>query len=297
MDICINSRKDLQKFYEAAIGAYFFGEDIKEIVFKDTRELHTICTSITALSADVYFQGENIHLARGAGIDAKSISATNLIVDGDIVASTKINCAHIKCSKDIATRHLGVYTVSAERINAYSIFATKVSVETIEAHSCEAEVLEYRCKNIDDEKIDSMHKFVLDASDLEEFYSSIDDKYYVPEEVICIEHIGKECLDIPSPMDAEYTSLNVSQLKGVDIWCSSLRGDYVKCNKLCVEFDIKSQILIVDDELTSHEVQCGYADIRGEIDASTVNCKDLRKSKSNLEKCSNLNYIDFINLD
>lgn len=297
MNICINSRKDLQKFYNAAIGAYFFGEDIKEIVFKDTRELHTICKSIIALSGDVYFQGENIHLAKGADIDVKSISATNLVGDGDIIASERINCAHIKCSDEVATRHLGVYTVSAERISAYSISAAKVSVDTIDAHSCEAEVLEYRCKNIDNEKIDSMHKFVLSVYDLEEFYSSIDDKYYVPEEVICIEHIGKECLDIPSPMDAEYTSLIVSQLKGVDIWCSSLIGDYIKCNKLCTEFDIKSQILIVDDELMAHEVQCGYADIRGKIDASAVNCKVLKTSKSNLEKCSNLNYIDFINLD
>lgn len=297
MDIYISSRKDLKKFYNATLRAYVFGDDIKEIVFKDTRELNTICSSILAPNAAVYFHGENIHLARGAGISAKLIFAINLIVDGDITVSIRINCCDLKCNKDICTNHLGVYTVSAERITAHSVSATKVSVDTIEAHSCESDVLEYRCKNIDDENINSMHKFVLDASDLEEFYSSIDDKYYVPEEVICIEHIGKECLDIPSPMDAEYTSLNVSQLKGADIWCSSLRGDYVKCNKLCVEFDIKSQILIIDDELVSHEVQCGYADIRGEIDASAVNCKVLRTSKSNLEKCSNLNYIDFINLD
>ena len=124
----IEAYADLERFYDASKKAYVFGDDYATIVFDDKKEMSWIGANIIAPNAEIVMLHENVTLARGAGIDARSLSAIKIRAEGDIKLSL---CLSGKCI--VSRKNIAAHRILARSIRAKSIFAGKIYTEELYA--------------------------------------------------------------------------------------------------------------------------------------------------------------------
>ncbi len=143
----LKNHADLKAFYNASKKAYVFGDNITSIIFDDNKDLSWFGASIIAPNAEITMLHSRVTFVMGAGIEARSLSVTDIKVEGDIKLSLCLKGRNVVCKRKIWANHIIVQDgLHAKAIFACNLHATEVYAEKIETSKLKAEFLD--CFNV-----------------------------------------------------------------------------------------------------------------------------------------------------